>query len=240
MSNKIKPNTVFQYSTLSALLEGVYDGELSVGELKQYGNYGIGTFNALDGELLLFDGFCYKAQSNSQVVKVNDDQKIPFATACYFIPDTVVMFKGLRSLQEVENQIDSIVPSTNLLYAYKITGEFDSIIIRSVPKQEKPYLRLIEAFKKQGVYTYEKENGVLFGYKFPNYLKDVNMNAFHLHFLSDDKSRGGHLLSCKLKDVTVEVAFVRNYQLELPNSAFFNQSSLTNKRSELTAIEGGR
>lgn len=36
---------------LSALLQGDYDGEITYGELKKYGDFGLGTFNSLDGEM---------------------------------------------------------------------------------------------------------------------------------------------------------------------------------------------
>jgi len=237
--DRSKTNSIFQYSTLSALLEGVYDGEMTIGELKKHGDYGIGTFNALDGELVLYDGECYKVSSDSKVAKVSDSDKTPFAAICSFAPDTILKIDHLLKLSQLKQYIDSVVPSTNLLYAYKISGSFDSIVIRSVPKQEKPYKRLIEAYKMQGVYTFTQQQGILFGYKFPKYLKDVNMDDFHLHFLSSDKSRGGHLLNCTLTNGEIAVAYIRNYQIQLPYNEFFNNSILNNAKSELIKIEGG-
>jgi len=126
-----------------------------------------------------------------------------------------------------------------LLYAYQISGSFDSIIVRSVPKQKKPYKRLIEAYKAQGIYTFTHQEGILIGYKFPVYLKDANMEDFHLHFLSTDKTKGGHLMNCKFTKGTVSVAFIRNYNLQLPDNLYFNTTTFTNKKSELLKIEGG-
>lgn len=234
----LKTNSIFQYSTLSALLEGVYDGEMTIGELRKHGDYGIGTFNALDGEMILSEGRCYKVTSDSRVVPVADSEKTPFASVCTFTPDTVIQIHRTLSLKALEQMIDSVVPSGNLIYAYKISGSFDSIVIRSVPKQEKPYQRLIDAYKKQGVYTFMREEGILFGYKYPGYLKDVNMDGYHLHFLSADKTKGGHLLNCTLIRGEVSVAYYRNYTLQLPQSAYFNRTILTNKKSELLQIEG--
>ncbi|MCX6240085.1 MAG: acetolactate decarboxylase [Bacteroidia bacterium] len=237
---ELKTNSVFQYSTLSALLEGVYDGEMTIGELKKHGNYGIGTFNALDGELVLYEGECYKVTSDSKVVKVSDSEKTPFAAVCTFVPDTVIHIDRALKLKELELYVDSVVPSNNLLYAYKISGSFDSIVIRSVPKQEKPYKRLIEAYKAQGIYTFTHQDGILFGYKFPKYLKDVNMDNYHLHYLSTDKSKGGHLLNCILSRGKVSVAYIRYYSLQLPDNIYFNTATLTNTKSELLKIEGGK
>lgn len=236
----LKPDSVFQYSTLSALLEGVYDGELTVGELKKHGNYGIGTFNALDGEMVLYEGECYKVTSDSKVVKVNDSEKTPFAAVCNFIPDTIIKIIHPLNFKEIKRYIDSVMPSGNLLYAYKISGSFDSIVIRSVPKQHKPYVRLIEAYKAQGVYTFTHVDGILFGYKFPHYLKDVNMDDYHLHFLAADKTKGGHLLNCRILNGEVAVASIRSFQLQLPDNKYFNATKFLNSKSELLKIEGGK
>jgi len=236
----LKPNAVFQYSTLSALLEGVYDGELTIGELKKHGNYGIGTFNALDGEMVLYEGECYKVTSDSKVVKVGDTEKTPFAAVCNFEPDTTIKISRPINLKDIKHYIDSVMPSGNLLFAYKISGSFDSIVIRSVPKQQKPYVRLIEAYKAQGIFTFTHQEGILFGYKFPKYLKDVNMDDYHLHFLAADKSKGGHLMNCRILNGEVAVAYVRNFQLQFPDNNYFKTTSFTNSKSELLKIEGGR
>ena len=235
----LKPNSIFQYSTLSALLEGIYDGEMTIGELKKHGNFGIGTFNALDGEMVLYEGHCYKVTSDSKVLDVSDSNKTPFATVCKFEPDTVIRIDRTLNLMELKHYIDSIVTSTNLLYAYQISGSFDSIIVRSVPKQKKPYKRLIEAYKAQGIYTFTHQEGILIGYKFPVYLKDANMEDFHLHFLSTDKTKGGHLMNCKFTKGTLSVAFIHKYNLQLPKNIYFNTTKFTNKKSELLKIEGG-
>jgi acetolactate decarboxylase len=234
----LKTNTISQYSTLSALLEGVYDGEMTVGELKKQGNYGIGTYNALDGELVMAEGECYKVTSDAKVHKVSDTEKSPFAAVLNFAPDTVIRISQSLNLKGIGFYLDSVIARPNLIFAYRITGKFDTIIIRSVPKQEKPYKRLIEAYKNQGIFTYTHQEGMLFGYKFPEYLKDVNMDGYHLHYLSSDKTRGGHLLNCILSNGEVSVAFVRNYTLQIPDNHHFNKTILTNKKSELLKIEG--
>ena len=233
-----KNNSIFQYSTLSALLEGVYDGELTIGELKKHGDFGIGTFNALDGELILLGGQCYKATSDSRILTMRDSIKTPFAAVCNFHSDTIIRINHPVKIKSLEDYLDSVLAKPNLIYACQISGKFDSIVIRSVPKQEKPYKRLIEAYKKQGVFTFTNQEGTLLGYKFPKYLKEVNMDAYHFHFLSTDKTKGGHLLNCTLLRGEVSIAYIRNYNLQLPNNEYFNHTVLKNNKSELKLIEG--
>ena len=233
-----KPISIFQYSTLSALLEGIYDGEMTIAELKKQGDFGIGTFNALDGELIMFNGTCYKATSDSKILTMHDSVKTPFAAVCNFRSDTVIRIGHRIKIKALESYLDSVISKPNLIYAYQFTGKFDTVVIRSVPKQQKPYKRLIEAYKKQGVFTLTGQEGVLIGYKFPKYLKEVNMDDYHFHFLSKDKTKGGHLLNCSILSGEVSVAFIHNYNLHLPNNAYFNHSVLTNNKSELKLIEG--
>ena len=99
---------------------------------------------------------------------------------------------------------------------------------------------MIEVYKAQESYTFTHLEGILFGYKFPKYLKDVNMDDFHLHFLSTDKTKGGHLIWCTFSKGTVSVAYFRNYSLQLPDNIYFNTTNFTNKKSELLKIEGGK
>ena len=220
------------------MLEGVYDGEITVGELKHQGNFGIGTFNALDGELILFEGQCYKATSDSRILTMSDSVKTPFAAICNFHADTTIRLSHPMKIKALESYLDSVLSKPNLIYAYQITGKFDSVVIRSVPKQEKPYKRLIEAYKKQGVFTFRDQEGTLIGYKFPKYLNEVNMDDYHFHFISSDKSKGGHLLTCTFIGGEVSVAYIRNYTLQLPNNDYFNHAVLINNKSELKLIEG--
>ena len=58
---------LFQYATINSLLAGVFDGDLTIAKLKRHGDLGIGTFNALDGEMLALDGQFYQIRSDGHV-----------------------------------------------------------------------------------------------------------------------------------------------------------------------------
>ncbi len=77
MSETIK---LFQYNTLSALFAGLYGGTLKIKDLLQYGDHGIGTLNAIDGELIVIDGKAYQTKSENgqvQVIEVDPNEKVP-------------------------------------------------------------------------------------------------------------------------------------------------------------------
>ena len=46
---------IYQTSLMSALLSGVYEGETTMADLLQHGDFGLGTFNHLDGEMIAFN-----------------------------------------------------------------------------------------------------------------------------------------------------------------------------------------
>ena len=83
------PNAVlFQVSTIDALLSGVYDGDVTIGELRKRGNFGLGTFNKLDGEMLAVDGRYYQIKADG-VASGAAVHETPFAS--------VVRFKGIKT-----------------------------------------------------------------------------------------------------------------------------------------------
>lgn len=93
-----------------------------------------------------------------------------------------------KQLQEL---ILSELPTPNIIYAVKITGDFLYVKTRSVPKQLKPYPRLIEVTKNQPTFEMKNVKGIIMGYWLPEYLGGVNMAGFHFHFLTNDKKEEG-------------------------------------------------
>ena len=62
---------------MTALLDGIYDGEMTIGELLGKGNFGIGTFDALDGEMIILDGVCYQLRGDGTATIADLDQERP-------------------------------------------------------------------------------------------------------------------------------------------------------------------
>ena len=57
----VEHHTLYQVSTSAALVQGVYQGCVTVGKIKEHGNFGLGTYDELDGEGLMLDGHVYQA-----------------------------------------------------------------------------------------------------------------------------------------------------------------------------------
>ena len=229
---------LFQVSTIDALRDGVYDGTVTCGELKQAGDFGIGIFDALEGEMVVLDGQVYQVKSDGVAYNVADSEKTPFASVTFFHADRKIKLPpGLTYLQ-FEKMTDRIIGSENLFYAIKMTGTFMDMKTRSVPKQRKPYQQLKDVVKHQKIFNFKDIAGTVVGFRSPSYAKGVNVTGYHLHFLTSDKKAGGHILDFKTGVVTLEIDTKNNFFMTLPDIQAFRDSNLEKDRTrELNSVE---
>ena len=229
---------LFQYATIDALLAGVYDGQLTCGELKKEGNLGLGTFNALDGEMVVLGGKVYQVKVSGQVNPAPDNGKTPFAAVTTFSPEKSVTLKKAGSLKELTKLIDASLPTKNIFYALKIEGRFTRVKTRSVPRQKRPYPPLAKVVKKQAVFNFKDVKGTILGFRCPVFVKGVNVPGYHLHFLTKDRKAGGHLLDCALENLTVQIDPIHQFNLVLPADQEFYRLNLgKDKSQELKKVE---
>ena len=232
-------DTVYQASTIDALLAGVYDGDTSCRNLLQQGDFGIGTFDGLDGEMVLLDGEMFQVKADGKVYRPSLDTKTPFATVCNFTPEATIPVVAGSNFEAIEELLNEVAPNQNLFYAIKIKGHFRSMKTRSVPSQQKPYPPLREVTKNQPEFTMEDVSGTIVGFRCPAYVKGMNVPGYHLHFISNDRTKGGHILSFEVGYGQCELDALNRYALRLPvNSSEFAETDLTKDRSkELQDVE---
>ncbi|NTV27563.1 MAG: acetolactate decarboxylase [Methanothrix sp.] len=237
-SLSISNDTLFQTSTIGALMNGLYDGTMTFKDLGSYGDFGIGTFEALDGEMVGLDGQFYQVKSDGVAYIVNDSMKTPFAEVTFFEPEEVMTLNGTSNLTKVENYLDSKLVTKNIFYAIKIDGTFDYIKTRSVPAQKKPYPTLSEAVKGQKVFEFTNVSGTLVGFRCPDFVKGVNVPGYHMHFITRDRSAGGHLLDFALENASVMVDNLSEFEMDLPNSEDFYKTDLSiDQKAALEKVE---
>ena len=225
-------NAVYQYGTIQALLEGHYDAELNMAELKKHGSLGIGTFNALDGEMVVLDDTVYQIKSDGLVYLPDDATQTPYATLIPFKADTTLQLNGAVNYMDFQKMVDGLLPSKNLFYAFKIEGTFNELKVRSVPRQSPPYLPLDQAVSGQTMFGYKAINGTLVGFHFPEYTSQISVRGYHLHFISSDRKRGGHVLFFEGIDAQMELDIINSMDLELPTNEAFINLDLTKDREE--------
>jgi acetolactate decarboxylase len=229
---------IVQISTINALIKGIYEGDTTIGHLLELGSFGIGTINHLDGEMLALDGKAYQVTSSGKVNILPADAKTPFAAVTNFHADTTTAGVSVGSMDEMQKLIDAGLPSENLFYAIKITGSFPTMKVRSVPRQEPPYKPLTEVVKTQSIFTLEQTSGTLVGFRCPDFVQGVNVASYHLHYITDDKQQGGHVLGFELKSGTVQVDTLPNFRMLLPEDGVFMKADLSERNEEaIHAVE---
>jgi acetolactate decarboxylase len=231
-AQKDKNTTVYQYATINALMEGWFDGDMTLAALQKKGSFAIGTFNELDGEMIGFDNHFYQIKSDGKAYAVAPSQKTPFAVVTNFTKDKTASISQTLDLKKLYALLDSLSPNKNLYVGYKIKVKCQTIKTRSVSKQTKPYPLMVDAVKKQSVFEMQTISGTLVGFRFPEYMKGLNVPGYHFHFLSDDKKSGGHVLDLSASNFEIEIDFMDDFELHIPNNEDFNRLNLTKTKAE--------
>ncbi len=233
-------NGITQVATIDALLAGVYDGHMSLETLRRHGDFGLGTFEGLDGEMVLLDGIFYQVRADGRVYRPPSSQRTPFASVTHFVADQREELTGPMDMRALEARINERVPEPNRFCAFLVQGEFRHVRTRSVPAQSKPYPPLVEVTKQQPVFQLEQVRGVLVGFRSPEFVKGVNVPGFHMHFLTDERTAGGHVLDLELVHAHLEMDTVHEW-LHIflpPASGAFSAADLARDRGrELQAVE---
>jgi len=225
-------NVLTQISTIDALLAGAYDGQVTIGELKAFGDLGIGTFNALDGEMIALNGRVFQARADGQIVAVPDSLTTPFAVMVFFEAEKTLPLPSGINLEALTLMTDPLLPSVNLFYAFRIEGTFDTMRVRSVPGQTKPYPPLTEVVQHQYLKTLEKVEGVVVGFRCPPFVRGVNVPGYHLHFIDKDEKAGGHVLEFTVAKAVLQWDEISNFHMMLPRDPLFSRMNLEKDRQE--------
>ncbi len=233
-----RPDTLFQYSTINALLHGLYDGDMTFAELARHGDVGLGTLNRLDGELVMLEGTFYQVRTDGRAYPVAPGMATPFAVVTFFDADKTLPLPGGLSYKDLRALLEGAVANANHFQAFRIDGLFRSMKVRSVPAQTRPYRPLAKVVEGQAVFDYRGVKGTLIGFRTPPYVAGLNIPGYHFHFLSEDRSRGGHVLDLVTASGTIEVDEIADFRMALPHLPGFAAADLTGKRErELEKVE---
>ena len=225
-------NTLTQISTIDAILAGAYDGQVTCKELLSYGDFGIGTFDRLDGEMILLEGKIYQVKADGKVYSPSTNLSTPFASVVKFDTDITTSVYKETNLQSLKQIVDGAVPNMNVFCAIKVKGRFRNMKTRSVPAQNKPYPPLIAVTKDQPVFNFEGIPGTIVGFRCPVYVAGINVPGYHLHFVSEDFTCGGHVLEFTLEKGTVEIDTCNRFFMILPEDEIaFGGIDLSRDRS---------
>jgi acetolactate decarboxylase len=218
--------TVFQTSTVNALMEGASTGDMTMGELKTHGDFGLGTFDGLDGEMIELDGKVFQVRADGHAHPVEDSTRTPFATVSFFKADESARLDRLCDQAEMLATVATMLPSQNIFHALRIEGRFDYVKTRAVAKQDKS-VGLEQAAREEPVFEFHDVEGTIVGFFTPDYLRGVNVPGYHLHFITADRSAGGHMLDCRTAHVTIKIHHTPEFELGTPGTEEFLKADLS-------------
>ncbi|MGI9282300.1 MAG: acetolactate decarboxylase [Endozoicomonas sp.] len=225
---------LFQYSTINSLLEGNYDGHFPLQKLARKGNFGLGTFDRLNGELIAVDGLFYQIDADGKAHLATPDMKTPFAMVNHFTSELSQPLKESLELEALSQYLDTLITRKNHIQAIRIDGTFRKITVRSIPAQNKPYRKLAEVnAKDQTYFHYKNLQGTLVGYRFPDYMGNLNIPGYHFHFIDANRKFGGHVLSVLTGKGKVEIDNLPQFKMLLPDDETFAKQALNFNNQEM-------
>lgn len=211
-----EPHVLFQASTIGALLDGAFEGDLRFAELAEHGDLGLGTVNALDGEMIALDGRFFRADVEGRVGEIDPAERTPFAVVTNFEPTVEAALADDLGHEALLAALDALVPAGASSCAIRLDGRFELVRARSVPRQKPPYRPLAEVVADQHVFELADLEGTMLGFRFPAYVEGIEVAGYHLHFVSADRSRGGHVLDSRSSGLRARLDPSNDLHVELP------------------------
>jgi acetolactate decarboxylase len=233
-------HVLFQASTIGALLDGAFDGDLSFGELAEHGDLGLGTLNRLDGEMIAVDGEFFRADVDGAVRAIAVEERTPFAVVTRFEPEIDVPIEEAVTHAELLARLDALIPGEASSCAVRLDGRFELVRARSVPAQSPPYRPLAEVVADQHVFELRDVAGTMLGFRFPAYVEGIEVAGYHLHFISEDRRRGGHVLDSRSNGLRARFDPSNDLHIELPPRIDLADPDLAAETHEaIVRAEGG-
>jgi acetolactate decarboxylase len=207
---------LFQASTVEALLGGAFDGDVTLREILEHGDLGLGTLNGLDGELIVLDGEVWKANVDATLIRPPLSSVTPYAVVVAFSPGPPIALRGPFTSPELEGHLGKHVTGATQPIAIRLDGRFQTVHVRSVPKQQAPYPSFADVIAQQQISELVDVSGTMVGFFFPDPLDGIEMVGSHLHFISEDRTRGGHVLGYTLLEASARLDDATLLHVELP------------------------
>lgn len=234
----LERHSMYQVSTTSALVKGVFGGAITVADLATHGDFGIGTFDSLDGELVILEGTCYRITAGGVASVAGSDRTVPFAVVTWFEVDSTTSIARVDSLDALDQALDAHRPSENAFVGIRIDGTFDSLSLRAACAAA-PGENLVQATAHQSEFTEEAIDGTIVGFWAPEYAQALNVPGYHFHFISNDRSTGGHVLDLRATSLIAKLHTESDIHLALPETAEFLEANLSGDTSyDLGVAEG--
>ncbi len=237
---KKESRNLFSAGYAAAFIGGLYDAFYPYTQLKQHGDFGLGAPDKLDGEIIMLNGRLYQTRSTGKTTPISDTANTAYAIVCFFHATETFRPSGPMNKEALFHYLDSVLANKNGLYAIHIRGDYSYVKTRAFPPVQKPYAPLATMLDKQHFFEFHSVTGDLVGYRLPAFMEGEHIKGYHFHFLSDDKTGGGHIIDLLTSNITIEVETLNSYTLDLPQTPDFNNYDFkTDRREEIKSVENG-
>ncbi|MCQ2079203.1 MAG: acetolactate decarboxylase [archaeon] len=230
-----------QVSILQGLMVGDYYGSMTVGELLRHGDIGLGTFDALDGEMIVLNGVCYQATGDGSVRVADKGTTVPFACVTHLDREFLFDLESVTSMEDLKTRMDAQIAkhSSNYMYVATLKVTFDTLQVRSELSQNEPYKPLTEVLEHdERRFDHSDVTGTVVAVYCPAYMSTVNSAGWHFHFLSDDLKVGGHVLQLSFQKASVVLDRTESLDIRLPDGEFFRNADLKVSQKDIEDVEG--
>lgn len=231
MENKTSKTSkmLYQVGTINSLLAGVYEGDVFFEDLTNYGDFGLGTFDAVNGEMIALDDDYYRIDAEGKAHLVASKMKTPFAVVTNFQEEIIYDIGSFDDVASLQKYISTKFESENIIYAISIDGYFNELNVRSEHPQPKGHHPLSETIAKvQNAYTLNNTKGTIVGFWFPKYMKAINVPGFHFHFIDDARTKGGHLFDMRIDSGTLKIMPIFDFGMHLIHTPLFEHANIEN------------
>jgi len=225
-------HTLFQVSTSGALVVGLSSAVVSSEMILRHGDFGLGTFENLDGEMVILDGHVYRVQGNGKVSEATADAGAPFAVVTQFAPHVDLAIESSESLDALTARCDEHRTSNNIFHAIRLDGKFHQLRSRAVSPPNGGHGRLIDVAKAQAEFEFNEMEGTLVGIWSPGFSSAFSIPGYHFHFLSNDRQHGGHLLACSTGPLRLRMETMTDFHLSMPENESFLKADLSKNTSD--------
>ena len=236
---------IFQISTLQALALGYSRAVVPVSELLKHGDIGLGTFEDVNGEMIVADGECWRATEDGTVWRAEPDMGVPFASvakAGYSVDFEIEGIKDIGKLKELLTLKIEEDFGLNSIHIARIDGYFHTIHARAGAPYRSQHITLKDILSKtQKDFCFESLYGTLVCVYYPDYMDGINASGWHMHFVSQDRSLGGHVFEVSMRSGECQVQKMDRIEIQLPKEPAFDTYSLKEaSKDEIAQVEQGK
>ena len=241
----MKKPKMFQVSTLQALMLGYTKSVITVEELLTHGDIGLGTFEDVDGEMIVLEGHCYQADSKGAISEAKSDKGVPFCAVSHMEEQSAHKIENIFQIEDLKRFLDISIDEAfalNSMHIVRIDGFFNKVMARSEDGLKSRHIELKKILENnQQDFCFENIEGTLVCIYFPDYMDGINATGWHLHFISKDKSLGGHVFDINLKEGTAFFSKISTIEIKFPDTAEFDTYALKEaSENDIKAVEQGK